>query len=286
MPNNLEQKKNNKQFISIIYNQNNDSPKYFELNKSKLIFFIIGLPSITLVALSLGAIGLIHSSPFHMLDTYRQNSMARDAVEKNNSLSSQIQKSEEEKKDLLKNLEIAQQQITALKNPTSSTNSVNQATKIIVNTPVVNAVNNSNGNICPVGLSALSLFRPVQGQRDSTKTPIFNLSDFSVEINRDTVNLKFNIIPAIINDEKRLGHIIVLMKNELGIQVYPFNALNTPETQINYASGESFSTQRFRPVDASFLKPRKPGNYIFTVYIFAKNGDLINLKNVNLPVKF
>ena len=76
------------------------------------------------------------------------------------------------------------------------------------------------------------------------------------------------------------------MKNELGIQVYPFNVLNTPETQFNYATGESFSTQRFRPVDASFLKPRKPGNYIFTAYIFAKNGDLLNLQSIILPVKF
>ena len=75
------------------------------------------------------------------------------------------------------------------------------------------------------------------------------------------------------------------MKNELGISVYPQTALSGPETQINYFSGEPFATQRFRPVDASFLKPRKAGNYTFTVYIFAKNGDLLHFQSLVLQVK-
>jgi hypothetical protein len=95
----------------------------------------------------------------------------------------------------------------------------------------------------------------------------------------------FNIIPATLGEGKLSGHIIAVMKNELAIQVYPQSALNVQSSQINYSSGEPFATQRFRPVDAGFLKPRKAGNYIFTVYIFAKNGDLIHYQSVILPVK-
>jgi hypothetical protein len=140
------------------------------------------------------------------------------------------------------------------------------------------------GTANTIGLSTLSLFRPVQGQRDRTRPATLNLSGFKVIGNRDTTNFQFNIIPG--GESKLAGHIIVLMKNELTIQVYPQQALGGNDTQINYSSGEPFSTQRFRPVDASFLKPRKPGNYTFTVYIFAKNGDLIHYQSVILPVKF
>jgi hypothetical protein len=137
-----------------------------------------------------------------------------------------------------------------------------------------------------IGLSTLSLFRPIQGQRDKTRPAVLNLSDFKVLVNRDSANLQFNIIPAFDKEERLAGHIIVIMKNELGIQVYPMNALSGSETQINYSTGEPFATQRFRPVNANFLRPRKAGNYTFTIYIFAKNGDLLHYQSVILPVKF
>lgn len=286
MPNNVDTNNKKNEYISIIYNQNNDSPKYFELKKSKLLFFIIGLPSITFIALGIGAIGLIHTSPFHLIDTYRKNTSARDNLEKSASLISQLQKSEDEKIGLMKNLELVQQQLSNFKNDESQTSPTATPTAPIVNSSVVKGSGAKSGNACPINPSTLSLFDSIQGQCNRTNPAIFNLSDFKVEINQDLINFKFNIIPAIINEEKRVGFIIVFMKNELGIQVYPSNILNSTEAHINYASGESFSTQRFRPVDASFLKPRKAGNYIFTVYIFAKNGDLINLQNIILPVKF
>jgi hypothetical protein len=267
-------KHNRNGFISIIYNQKNDSPKYFELKKSKLLFFVIGLPTITLIALILGAIGLIHTSPFHLIDTYRQNALAREAISKTNELMSQIQKSEEEKVALTKKLEEVQLQV------------INSQTAPPEDTEGTIAMKPVPSTASSIGLSVLSLFRPIQGQQDRTRPITLNLQDFNVVTNRDTVNLKFNIIPTSAGEEKLAGFIIAVMKNELGIQVYPLNALMGADSQINYSAGEPFATQRFRPVDASFLRPRKAGNYHFTVYIFARNGDLLHFQSATFPVRF
>jgi hypothetical protein len=260
--------------ISIIYNQKNDSPKYFVLKKSKLLMFVIGMPTITLIALVLGIIGLIHTSPFHLIDTYKQNSLAREAIAKSNSLIKQIKANEEEKLLLSKKLSDAEDQLKTKTFPSESA----------IERPSQKAVIKTSTAAGPNSLTSLSLFRPIQGQKDQTRPAILTLSDFKVILNRDALNLRFNIIPS--GETKLAGHIIVLMKNELTIQVYPPAALNTSDYQINYSSGETFSTQRFRPVDANFLKPRKGGNYIFTVFIFAKNGDLLHNQSTILPVKF
>jgi predicted lipid-binding transport protein (Tim44 family) len=95
---------NEREFISIIYNKKNDSPKYIELKKSRLLLFIIGLPTITLIALVLGVIGLVHTSPFRLIDTYKQDSIARDAISKTNSLMNKLQKSEDENISLTKKI--------------------------------------------------------------------------------------------------------------------------------------------------------------------------------------
>jgi hypothetical protein len=277
-------KKSNGEFISIIYNKRNDSPKYFELKKSKILFFVIGLPTITLIALVLGVIGLVHTSPFRLIDTYRQDSIARESIAKTNALQNAAQKLTEEKETLAKELATAQEQLKTMSaTPTSAANTTTSSEKCPA-PPVCPAIPPS-GTVSSIGLSTLSFFHPIQGQRDRTRPATITLSGFKTVSNRDTTNLQFNIIPAASGEGKVSGHILVLMKNELMIEVYPLQALNTTSTQINYSAGEPFSTQRFRPVDASFLKPRKSGNTIFTVFIFAKNGDLLHYQSVTLPVK-
>ncbi|MBP9680500.1 MAG: hypothetical protein KBD76_03760 [Bacteriovorax sp.] len=265
-------------FVSIIYSKKNDSPKYFEIKKSKILFFFVGLPTLTLIALILGAVALVNTSPFHLIDNYRQNSLARQSILKSKHLQEKIQMAEEEKRALIKKVETLQGQ-TKL---SASTTAVPAHEKICP-PPTSDSQVNINSN--SIGLSTLSFFRPIQGQKDKTRPATLSLADFKAIPNRDNLNFQFNIIPALSGDAKLAGHIIVIMKNELAIQVYPMQALYGPGTQLNYTTGEPFATQRFRPVNASFLLPRKSGNTIFTVYIFAKNGDLIHYQSVMLPVK-
>lgn len=273
-------KEDSNDFVSIIYNQKNDSPKYFQLKKSKLLLFVIGLPSLTLLSLILGGIGLIHTSPFHLMDNYKQNAKAREAVAITDELLEKVKISDQEKIELTAKLTALEDQLkadpNAAKNNSSESSLKCPAPTACPTTPTVNSI----------GLSTLSLFKPIQGQHDRTRPATLNLSGFKVVGTRDTTNLQFNIIPPAGGEARIAGHIIVLMKNELTIQVYPPEALSSSETQLNYATGETFSTQRFRPVDAHFLKPRKPGNYTFTVFIFARNGDLLHFQSVILPVKF
>lgn len=264
------------EFISIIYNKKNDSPKYFEVKKSKILFFVIGLPSITLIALTLGAIGLVHTSPFRLIDTYKQDSLAREALSKAKTLQEVVNKKEAENTELTKKLAESEEKLK----PTSPEASKTECPKA----PVCPTVAPS-GTVSSIGLSTLSLFRPIQGQRDRTRPATLNLSGFKVVSGRDSTNFQFNIVPASNGEGKLSGHIIVIMKSDQAITVYPLSALSGPGTQISYSTGESFSTQRFRPVDASFIKPKKSGNYIFTVYVFARNGDLLHYQSVTMPVK-
>lgn len=273
-----------KDSISIIYHQRNDSPKYFEIKRSKIYLFFIGLPTITLIALIIGGIGLVHTSPFHLIDNYRQNQVVQKEISNQEMMEEKIQSLLEQNENLQKELTSAQttKPLDSVSNTTTTAAPATDSkcpAPITCPTPPVSATVNS------IGLSTLSLFKPIQGQRDRTRPATLNLSGFKAMVGRDSVNLQFNIIPAVTDDSKISGHIIVLMKNELAIQAYPLGALGGSDFQINYSAGETFATQRFRPVDASFVKPRKSGNYSFTVFIFSRTGDLLHFNTVTFALK-
>ena len=288
----MENKKN--EIVSIIYSTRNDSPKHLVVEKRKFLFFIVTLPLITIISIALGIVGLIHTSPFHLIQNYQTNNEAREAIAQTQSLKNNLIYIKSENESLKKEIEtLKSTSSTAATNlPESKNEEKTASTKTSENKLSCPPV-----TVCPttpsapmansIGLSTLSFFKPVQMQKDKTRPASLSLSDFKVVNNRDNLNFQFNIINNLGGDVKLSGHIIVLMKNETMIEVYPMNALSTSrDHQINYASGEPFATQRFRPVDASFPKPKKGGNYVFTIYIFAKNGDLIHYQAVTLPVKF
>lgn len=260
-----------KDSVSIIYHQKNDSPKYFEIKRSKIYLFFIGLPALTLIALVIGTVGLLNAGPARLLQNYQQNKYIREKESAREDLEIKLADQQEE------NIRLKNQLMTYEEGGTPSTDGKCPA-PVACTGPVSGTVNS-------IGLSTLSLFKPIQGQKDRTRPATLNLSGFKAVTNRDTVNLQFNIIPAVTDDAKISGHIIVLMKNELGIAAYPYNAFGGNDFQINYSSGETFATQRFRPVDASFLKPKKSGNYSFTVFIFSRTGDLLHYQSLALALK-
>ena len=263
--------------VSIIYHQKSDSPKYFEIKKSKIYLLLIGLPTITLISLILGAIGLVHTSPFHLVQNVRESSRAQEALNLKQEL---IEENAELKAELEK-----------LKAEPTPPQTVSESTPVSTDgetkcpAPVACPATGSPTTANSIGLSTLSFFKPIQGQKDRTRPAQINLSGFKTVTGKETLNLQFNIIPAVSNDAKISGHIIVLMKTEQTVQVYPAAALFGADHQINYSSGETFATQRFRPVDAVFTKPRRAGNAIFTIFIFSRTGDLIHYQNATLAFK-
>lgn len=274
---------NKKDSISIIYHQRNDSPKHFEIKRSRVYLFFIGLPTITLIALVIGAVGLVNTSPFHLLTNYRMASKTRADLSKHENLAEENAELKYELTTLQEQVKTAAEAVATVPATTATIPGTIGSTQCPA--PVVCPAPTVSGTINSIGLSTLSLFKPIQGQKDRTRPAVLNLSGFKAEIGRDNVNLKFNIIPATTDDSKISGHIIVLMKNELAIQAYPLQALGGNDFQINYSAGEPFATQRFRPVDAGFVKPKKSGNYSFTVFIFSRTGDLIHFQSVNIPLK-
>lgn len=263
--------------VSIIYHQKSDSPKYFEIKKSKIYLLLIGLPTITLISLVLGVIGLVHTSPFHLVQNVRESSRAQEAlnarqelIEENSELKAEVEKLKAE----------------ALATPPQTAGETATATgETKCPAPVACPATGPSLTANTIGLSTLSFFKPIQGQKDRTRPAQINLSGFKTVTGKDTLNLQFNIIPAVSNDAKISGHIIVLMKTEQTVQVYPAAALFGADNQINYSSGETFATQRFRPVDAVFNKPRRAGNAVFTIFIFSRTGDLIHYQNAALAIK-
>lgn len=277
--------------ISIIYHQRNDSPKYFEVKRSKVFLFFVGLPAVTLAAVIIGIFGLVNTNPMNLVKNYKDTSRERTLNSRQDELMSQVQNSTAENTQLKTDLAMLQDQLkNAQTGGPGATTPAPQATTTLASgtqcpAPVACSATSVSGSVNSIGLSMLSLFRPIQGQKDRTRPAILNLSGFKTATGKDTVNLLFNIIPNAADDAKISGHIIVLMKNELGIQAYPLATFGGLDFQINYASGEPFATQRFRPVDASFVKPRRSGNYSFTVFIFSRTGDLIHFQSINQPVK-
>lgn len=266
--------------ISIIYHQKNDSPKYFEIKRSKVYLFFIGLPTLTLIALVLAVVGVLNTSPTKLINNYRENQINREENSKKDELQAQVRIALAENEKLKIQLEEKKGSATDLPVAESTATTPNNCPA-----PVTCPAPGISGSANSIGLSTLSLFRPIQGQKDRTRPAVLNLSGFKTSIARDTVNLQFNIIPAVTDDSKISGHIIVLMKNEIAIQAYPLQALGGNGFQINYSAGEPFATQRFRPVDASFVKPKKSGNYSFTVFIFSRTGDLIHFQTITAPLR-
>lgn len=276
-----------KDSVSIIYHQKNDSPKYFEIKRSKIYLLFIGLPAITLISLVIGTIGLMNAGPARLLQNYQQNKYLREKEESREDLENKLADQVEENVKLKNELLALQEPKNTLPDATATKETEVKTTTTVSTDPKCPApvACPAPNTVSSIGLSTLSLFKPIQNQKDRTRPAILSLSGFKAAIGRDTVNLQFNIIPNSAEDSKISGHIIVLMKNELGIQAYPYNAFGGNDFQINYSAGETFATQRFRPVDASFVKPRKSGNYSFTVFIFSRSGDLIHYQGLTLPLK-
>jgi hypothetical protein len=276
--------------ISIVYHQRNDSPKYFEISRTKIYIFFIGLPTIALIGFILGAIGLVNTSPFHLLENYRQSSKSRAASNNIDLIEEKLDEAMAKNSELESEVTSLQEKIATTApalDPRPATATVTTIPgpggEIKCPAPVACPEVSSTSN--PINLSTLSLFKPIQGQKNRTRPAVLSLTGFKTAIMRDTVNLQFNIIPTVGDDSKISGHIVVLMKNELGISGYPLQVLGGNDFQINYSAGEPFATQRFRPVDAGFIKPRKSGNYVFTVFIFSRTGDLLHYQTTTLPLK-
>lgn len=124
-------------------------------------------------------------------------------------------------------------------------------------------------------LAALYFISPVNGQNDLTSPAQMNIQDIKVENISDKIYFRFNIVNATIDGAKLSGHIHIFVTDGNTYQKYPTSIEEVETFSLKYTDGESFSTARFRPVEAIFKKMDR-NTLIFKIVIFNRVGDLIH----------
>lgn len=124
-------------------------------------------------------------------------------------------------------------------------------------------------------LSTLYFISPVVGQNDLTNPAQVNIQDIKVESISDKLYFRFNIVNATTDGSKLAGYIHIFVTDGNTYQKYPTSVEELQNFSLRYTDGESFSTARFRPVEAIFKKMDR-STLIFKVIIFNRVGDLIH----------
>lgn len=124
-------------------------------------------------------------------------------------------------------------------------------------------------------MGALDIMQPVFGQKDMTSPVTINIQDIKPVQSGDKIFFNFNIVNVTPNGTKLAGYIHIFATDGNTYSHYPQETGVVENYALNYTSGESFATSRFRPVEASFAKLDK-SSIIFKIIIFNRVGDLIH----------
>ncbi len=235
----METRTSSKKLGFLVYEAEN-APRYYEIKKSLLKFILYGLPLATLILLGIVLLGSMYFEQISERAKRKEPAIIKELRENVASLEGQLSESQV----LTKNLEER-----LAKGDTS--------TDIIRNT--------------------MGLFLPVPGMQDLTRTPNLAVENIEPVISGDRIQLKFNIINQTKDNQKLAGYIFVMMKHSGKIYFFPGNSMEESEFKVKFNSGESFATQRFRPVDNVFF-PYNSGlieDYLFKILIFSRTGDLL-----------
>jgi hypothetical protein len=122
----------------------------------------------------------------------------------------------------------------------------------------------------------LGIKKPYGMQNLISETKV-SLDQFEFASSADKVNFKFQIINTD-PESKVSGHIIVFMISNLGVIGYPDVVNNSLNSGIKFSMGEPFAVSRLRPTNAEFVLKPTVGTVKFLVYIFSREGDLLQLK--------
>lgn len=227
--------------ISMIVYQENDRPKYYELNKRKLKFLTTALPIITVVCLLALAAGVIYFKQIRLAAQKREPVIIQE----------------------LRN------ELSVLRNESQETFELNkQLESKLAQTQV------GDSSVAP-----LTLFKLTAGQQDLSNSPVVSVEDFEVAMQAEKeIQLKFNLVNLEDDGTRQSGYIFILMMTGNTYTFYPQDALVPGETRLSFNNGEYFSAARFRPVEANLNLPENKGPALFKVLIFSRTGDLLSKK--------
>lgn len=111
--------------------------------------------------------------------------------------------------------------------------------------------------------------------KSATAKTLFTIDNIQITPSKEKVNLKFDLMNMTPNNKRLSGYISIVMKSNSSIHFYPKNSIAKETVRIDYTKGESFTTSRFRPVDADFPIYAEADHVLFKVYIFSRSGDVV-----------
>lgn len=124
------------------------------------------------------------------------------------------------------------------------------------------------------------LFSVPPAQLDLTANSFFKAENISVVSTAKDTRLNFNLVNITEGNKRISGYFHILVKTRSGYYFYPKTITQTDSEYINFASGESFTTSRFRPVNAILPITKEDFDaskeqLVFKVFVFSRGGDLI-----------
>ncbi len=244
----MPQSENNQADLSVLVYRGESSPRLYRLNKNFIKFTITVLPFIALFALA----GLTFL-------TLRIQSIKEEIKLQEPELVSKLQA-----------------ELAVLHDRNHDLESFNKdlQERLV-----------SGENIDLTGMSALSLFRPVAGMQNLSHSPLLTIDNFEVNYRENEVEFNFHITNQTANNERLSGYLFVIFKAGPTIHLYPRSSGGQDNFQLSFTDGESFATQRFRPVDnIRFPISQQNERGLLQIVIFSRTGDLLHrqLMSVNL----
>lgn len=242
----MEKTKDPKKLAFILY-EDHSAPSYFEISKNLFRFLFIGLPFVAFVAILITAGGALYFKQIkRMVEKEEPKIISELKAERLTLLEKQ------------KQLELGQKKLEQ------------------------KLAKGDAGNVSQ-GLPSLALFKHSPNRQDLSQAPEVSLDEFSTKINNDKILVEFKITNLTEEQKKVAGFLFVVMQEGTRISVWPTNSFVEQEMSVVFNKGELFATTRFRPVLASFDKP-KENELLFKVLIFNRLGDLIFKKLITKTI--
>ena len=248
-----------KEKFTFVFHRENTAPKYFEIERKRLIAYLVLIPSIfVLLFVSILVFTIVTREASKIINQHEITSLSTGQ----SSSSGDVEKVVREK-------EVLEKEYQELKT---------------ANETLVDKLSNSSGKT-GVPLQDLSFFTLVVDQKDNSATPIMSVNEVKITEENNELHFHANLLNTSGENSKVSGHLFVIMKAENSFWIYPNEALSKDRMSIHFNNGETVLFARLRPVDASFPKPNPNSKAFFKLLLFSRTGDLLHKEVFPFEVK-
>ncbi len=249
-----------KEKFTFVFHRDNTAPKYFEIERKRLIAYLVAIPS--------GFIILFIAILVFTFFTREASRIAQQLPTSSLSINKDSSSSGDTEK-LVKEKEVLEKEYQELKK---------------ANEALVEKLSSVSGKTA-MPLQDLSFFTLIPDQKDNSATPIMSVNEIKITEENDELHFHANLLNTSSENSKISGHLFVIMKAENSFWFYPNEVLSKEKTSIHFNNGETVLFARLRPVDANFPKPAQGSKAFFKLLLFSRTGDLLHKEVFPYEVK-